>query len=862
MFAALVTATWLASAATASPPRYFIDATIDGRTIAGTVRIELDVPEGDTVRDVMLRLYPNRYLEALPGVNDINFVRVYPRRFEPAGIEVDQDDIVWLDEAGFAPRTLVRVPLPDPVAGGSTAHVEIKFETEIPEKFGTFGSFDSVLFANGGWYPALVARRDGQWRPHDRLPEADYDVIVRGERDKYLFVDDQIFDPGRSESTHVTVRTAYLFVGVTGDIHRHVDGRHAVVQVDRGGRKLANRQLEVWHDAREWYSELLSEPVNEPVTVYELPMPRQLVFHDAPVPVVTDRIYRVSPPLRRYHDLHSARAYFDGVIADRVHERESDPVERLWVREGVADVLADSFWHENGGLKDPRSYVRTLSWMPAVDLVLYSARFPFVHEYYGNYFWTDPLRDDPTLYGNRRPSGRVLLEKLRDRIGTDALIALIATYLTSDRTLREVIAEETDVDVDELYQHWRSPLVPVNYSVNAMDVQKAEKGWNVKVDLERDGPAQGDPVDVRIKTRKGNEEVVWEPTSDEESIEVHTRGKPKRVVVDPGARMLEPVKWDNRMPREWKFVLQYAYVDFDFKIQEASAAAGLEFQRTWDPSNEVDISTFVTQESLGAHVGYVRSFGRESWYRGLLHRLGVSLLAERLDKAFAKDGLHVIPGFDPLESEVDASLGLLASYRYDDRVDWRWPRNGKRFSIAVEAGTGLPVRAQPYLRWSSRFVYQRALGDNHVVAGQVKAGSFLFTPPRGIPLPKLFFIGGVDNLRGMSEPEVVGPARFLVSGEYRWFAIRNLDWDFWAWRVRGFQPTVFADLGYVSADVGTVPAFEDWYSDVGLAMRVHFDMLGVRPMLLRIDFAQRIDTCFDGNCGVDVRFYLGLGQSF
>jgi hypothetical protein len=141
-------------------------------------------------------------------------------------------------------------------------------------------------------------------------------------------------------------------------------------------------------------------------------------------------------------------------------------------------------------------------------------------------------------------------------------------------------------------------------------------------------------------------------------------------------------------------------------------------------------------------------------------------------------------------------------------------------------------------------------------------GSFIFTSPQGVPLPKLFFIGGISDLRGMSEPEVVGPSRVLFSAEWRWLAIRNMDLDLWLIRIRGLQPVFFADTGFLSHRATEVPVWDDWFSDVGLALRTHFDAFGVRPMLFRLDLAQRIDPCFTGPCKADVRLYLGLGQSF
>lgn len=856
--------------------QYEIDATVSAQEVQGTAMVSFRY-QGEAEQDSFLfLLYPNRYETIAPEINDLNYFRIYPTGFNPGSmtVEVNTGRIRRLPREEFPGHAFASWTPEEPVEPGELVQVKMSFHTRIPEKFGTFGAWRRVMLVSGGWYPMLVNDQDVQdWSYQRLLLLANYKVTLSAPKESWVILDDQVFSPGVGIDAPDNASERLVVVDAKNRSGMFLCLAKRLVEYRRDGIRLlllkrdlkrARRVLDVMEDVRNWLSLRGIALPDKDVVILEGYLTRELTFGRATLPVVSFRTYKLWTPLKRYHDLHVARAYLVGALREKISSREL-PGDGLWIQEGIGWELAELYMSQKGSPRDPRDYLRHLSWISAVDMVLYGERFPFVAEYYGNFYWSDPLRDDVSRYGHQTFNGHVAFEKLKDLIGVARVEELINHYLKSEEGSGglEVVAESVaQRDLDAFFRQWRSSPPHVNYRVEGFESVPDEDRWNTKIAVKRVGDLVDGPVEVEVRAGPEQKILEWNPEGGTELIEVESVNPVESVQLDPRGRLWEQVRWDNQEPRAWKWVLQYFYLDVDFKIGKPSAGAGFEFQRTWDPRNELDTRFFWTQESKGGAVGYVRSFGPPTWYRGLLHRFGAFLVVERLNNDFARNGVNVIPGFDPNASEVDMSLGLDLGYRYDSRLDFRWPQHGSRASFWVEGGVGLPNRTSPYFLWSSHLVHLIPFTPRSVLALQSKAGAFFATHPRGVPLPKLFFMGGIQDLRGMSEPEVVGPARLLFSAEWRWYLLRHLDWNFWFLRVRGLQPSFFVDAGTVTPGALVIPSLKQWYSDAGLALRTHFDFLGVRPMVLRIDLAQRTDTYLRDQGVADVRLYLGMGQSF
>lgn len=878
--------------AATSPVRYRIEASVDRNVVTGTARIEIDPVGAAKMDEVVLFLFPNLLSERLPGENAKSFYTIHPHRFRKGGMQLvslqdaEGNDLPWTgvemerpDGRGGAHRlpegTAIRATLPASAEG--TVTVVARFVTTVPERFGTFSWYREELLLNGGWHP-LAAPRDeaGRWDVGGTLPRADFDVVIDVPRDRWVVLDKVVSDAERKtaaaprRTVETTVESRPGVVLLVSD--RLLESEHPAEDPDvelfqpRRARVYGKRERRIGSQACVFLEERgLREAGAEPVTMLESALSRELTFHDVPVALISRRTYRVFPPMRKYHDVHVARGVIAAAMRDRVYELEPGE-DAGWVLDAVAWYLAKRWEAQKfEGLRDVRDYAKPLAFIPAVNLVLNTPDFPFAAEYYDTWYFTDVVRDDPSRFNHLRPNGRVVYEKLVDRLGPETAAALMEEYLRAspeDGGFRAVATREAKRDLESLFEVWRAPLPRVNYRLRKVKTERLPTGgWASRFTMEREGDPVEEPVSLRALAKGGHGRGVWNPGTDPDTVLVMTKEEPRGWEVDWRNRLIETERRDNRVPPVWQFLLQYFYVDYEFKLNRAEGGFAFQFERSNDLRTQIEMVGFTRQQSAGAAIGYVKSTGRATNYRGLLHRFGFFVLAEDLSENFGTTTRGAVPGFDPAASKVDQTAGLQINYRYDDREDWRFPRTGTRVFAAIESGTGLQGSTEIYNLAQIEATRLVRLSDNNVLALQGKAGTFFATDAANVPLSKLFYLGGTEDVRGISAPDIVGPTKTVLSAEWRHYWLHDIDWDFYIERMRGLQGSLFVDTGYISARPGDAPPINDWVTSVGYGFREHYDFLGVRPMLLRFDIAQRVDN-LDRTKKADLRFYIGAGQSF
>jgi len=204
------------AAAPVTRPHHRLDVTLSRTAphIRGTVETTFTNRGAHSVDALVFVLFANRFATPDTGVTDVNRPFVYPyEEFDPGSMTV-QDVLIdgalarvaALTQPGVPDGCLLRVALPRPLAPGATAAVRVSFETTVPTRFGSFGRFEGMLTAVGGWYPSLAAPRpDGTWEVHG-LPElADFDVRLRVEPELAVVLNGQEF--GHPDSPiHAEVR--------------------------------------------------------------------------------------------------------------------------------------------------------------------------------------------------------------------------------------------------------------------------------------------------------------------------------------------------------------------------------------------------------------------------------------------------------------------------------------------------------------------------------------------------------------------------------------------------------------------------------------------------------------------------------
>ncbi|MBK9711998.1 MAG: M1 family peptidase [Kouleothrix sp.] len=143
--------------------RYTISAAIDpaARTIAGRERLEYTNRDTQPLERLYLHLYPN-----LPD---------FAGELSVTGLSVDGRPV---DVTYEARRYLLRVDLPQPLAIGATAVVELDFATTAPERvsqkfYGAFNKEQGILSLASSYPIAAIVRR-GAWDTGVSDPQGDF----------------------------------------------------------------------------------------------------------------------------------------------------------------------------------------------------------------------------------------------------------------------------------------------------------------------------------------------------------------------------------------------------------------------------------------------------------------------------------------------------------------------------------------------------------------------------------------------------------------------------------------------------------------------------------------------------------------
>ena len=194
IFLALWSAVFIAGRATAQQPitifpeplspriaNYAIKVTLDdeAKRIQGDMVITWNNPSDDTIDELQFHLYTNAFKN-----NRSTFIREMihstgvgrksgrPRKSpweEDAGwgwiridhLEVDDtnltDQIVYIqpDDQNDDDRTVIRVPLPRPIAPRATAKIDLSFEVKLPQCHRRMGWWGDDFFMLAHWFPKL-----------------------------------------------------------------------------------------------------------------------------------------------------------------------------------------------------------------------------------------------------------------------------------------------------------------------------------------------------------------------------------------------------------------------------------------------------------------------------------------------------------------------------------------------------------------------------------------------------------------------------------------------------------------------------------------------------------------------------------
>ena len=348
------------------------------------------------------------------------------------------------------------------LAPGATRRLTLRFRTDVPRRFGSFGEYDDQLTLIGGWYPYLAAlEANGQWALDAPPALADFDVTLSaasGLRDGAQRP--LCRRPARRSCTPwcrrcTTSRSSRRRACVRAETS--VDGTR-IVLLQRPQRLTMRLSTRAERRPRSCCDALRDVVALRPAAVP--PPPAELVVVEAPLRlnltapgegdvVVSDRVLKVPGVLRPFHELQLAQAVYAELLRPTLAAREP-AADYSWVSEGVSHVLADRFMERARARARAASTTGSSCSTSSPSSTASRARRRSRSSTPSSTRAGRPTRCTPRswTFNHDGPPGHVVLGKLREQLGTPAFDALLDRCLQTPAPLRACVAEQSgDPDV-------------------------------------------------------------------------------------------------------------------------------------------------------------------------------------------------------------------------------------------------------------------------------------------------------------------------------------------------------------------------------------------------------------------------------
>ncbi|MBI2375890.1 MAG: hypothetical protein HYV07_17995 [Deltaproteobacteria bacterium] len=846
---------WLFPLLLASAAPLRIEATIadDLRSLEVTIRTEIEPGE-------RVWLFADRY-RAPPSTRPETLRELFPSGFSTGGFEVRSISV-----GGLACRVEAS---PEDVDRGlevcGSGALVVATTLRVPERFGAFGVIDSALTLAGGWYPVVA-------RPGAAAPRRDVSIEVSIPGHVLALVGHEPFFPAGARRTVRTelslARTVPLVirpptaraVSIAGGRAHLIAGPASELELPGRSPRIASL-VSALEDGFAFVEELGLDRVSH-VVVVEAPLRHELSERSEGVLFVSDRAFRLTPFARflKFHRIALLRDLF-GAISERRVEEESraearPPLTRSVMSDAIGAALVDAYVGSRfGGSEDAFDVLGAFSFIPSIDSMLYAPDLPFVAAYFRVIREDDPLHVDFVDAPLRVPRGKLLYEKLSDRMGAKAAREALLAARVAAEAFAGLGASQAS-----FLRSWLGPYPDVRYGLLDFDSHVEGSSFRATARLERRGATVAEPVVVKLTDEEGNDRLVESPASDDRVRTVTaTLGAPlSRVELDPFHRLAESPseadpspRFDNRSDASWKVLLNNFNLLISATEGEVDTAIDLGFSRRYDVEEGFAIRADYAPRAIGLSGRWRRSFGE-------------AVTPARLEQSFVLTlgGEYLRAGFSEGAGAGAAGSAAL-SYGFDDRTSAWAPETGSGIRAAatyshvfgLPEGAGGPTRDA--LALSLRALRQWRLGARHQLALRGALGSYVLGRPRD---QLAFPLGGRGNVRGYALSAKLTRHRALASVEWLHPLAPTLELDGLSlFFVGGIDGALFADVAVASDElerIGDGPL----YSDVGYGLRVYFDYAGVRPAVMAIDVAWPIERPPRGEWLPAV--YIDFSQSF
>lgn len=864
---------------------------IKRRTFAIEMDASITNKTQKTLTELQWMLYPNRFLQELPNLNDLSYRRIYPDGFSKGELHIqslkdgDREVSQTLKEISLSPlpsRTLFSLPLNQPLLPGETRVFHFTMQLTVPEKFGSFGYYRHRLTLSGGWTPYLVSYRNGLFEPTDQSPKSDWKVKIRTD-DKLVVGSDFFEKDAESEKIFEKKNQGQFPIQIGSQLQKtdfqHKDYSLQIVLGEKHPEKILRSLHSVFNPWAEYISEQNLNTLSDKneITLVQAPLREMLVLDAGEVSFFSDRAYKVVGAMTPFHNVPFVRMLFSQIVFPKVTSKENDR-DYYWINEAISTQLTEEFIQtQHYKQRDARNLglVRLFKIFPIIDQIIHAPQFAFFDVFYNFVYPYDPVRDDVDRFQSRRQFGVSVLAHMTDELGKDMVRNIIRTYLQSpDKTFQEVAENYAGKSLDDRFAFWTNRRPAINYKIGKIKTHKDGEVRNHEITVikETETPLH-EPVELRVEEKGGSgQTLTWNSEESAHVYNVQTQKKLKNVEIDPDARLLETNLGDNRRPPRMKFVLTEAFFQYDYNAGQPMMFVQSEIRKKYGAQNIYNFGGFYQADSYGLNLGYSRLFGRRLDNIRLSDGAGLRFNFIRLNK----DDVLVDSTPPQIVTITDASFisSISASYFFGNQISFTNPMSGGYGGVSLTYGTKALGGDFNYYQVLASAAWVFKIHPSHLFAIRGLLGN---SGPDSIPSQIQFRLGGIDSMRGLSldSEEYIGRNIALASAEYRHFLIQDIDINLFIVRIRDVQGAVFTDAGRTTDTIqekadqsvfgAAIPSttfrdvfrVQDFEADVGYGIRFFADYVGVSPSIIRFDIAKSITDNSQG-----YRLYFGVTQSF
>src|SRR3989338_8266776 len=558
------------------PPRYEINASVDAvsKKVSAVQKVTFTNNTSKPVGELYFHIYPNRrytqrekdFMLRYAGYFHVN---PFPGGFQTAqftlhSVKYSQKELPFTIEGDD--RTILKIPLPRPLAPGSSVEVSLDFEVKIPHAYGRLGWHENII-ALSRWYPLLSVLDETGWHNHPFYPfhrpffseAADYTVNVTVPSG-YIAAHSGYTDEERVETegtrtltikTTLPIREFSLALSPDFKVEEAVFGGIKVRSFYLPGNEShAEKALEDVRDLMAYYTEKFGKyPYKEfnivPVYLgYGGEQMSNMMFIDT-------RVYQLPKILNRYFDFlvaHEAgHQWFYNVVG-------TDEYTEMWLEEGVNSYFILEYLENKYG---PQAQI--LEWPKYIDWLIPSLSFRQTRDY--GYKWIARTRikqkvleklsnfqEPSTIFSLTYGKGAAILAMLREVMGQDAFERVFKRiyqeYSFKNLSIEEFIklcGEESRKDLNSFFNEWLRTDEVCDYAVEGVknNAIRVVNCGNIVM-----------PVDIVVHFKNGKQKTLtWNGEGREEALAVDAPFAVKKIILDPKEILLDIDRSNNVWPR-------------------------------------------------------------------------------------------------------------------------------------------------------------------------------------------------------------------------------------------------------------------------------------------------------------------------